>query len=140
MKHATENTPPSMRVPPHWTPEQALAALECLHAMREAMHGLDMTLLVARRAEEAPDFWQGSPVRLLAPNEEPALLAGVVLPAIVEQRPTLALRALSAGLPVIATAACGLAPQPGLTLIEADDSAALHAALAKMLTESPSAT
>ena len=110
------------------------------HAMREAMHGLDMTLLVARRAGEAPDFWQGSPVRLLAPNEEPALLAGVVLPAIVEHRPTLALRALSAGLPVIATAACGLAPQPGLTLIEADDSAALHAALAKMLTESPSAS
>ena len=103
------------------------------HAMREAMQGLDMTLLVARAAEEASDFWQGSPVRVLASNEQPEVLAGVVLPAIVEHRPTLALRALAAGLPVIATTACGLPPQPGLSLIEADDSAALHAALAKML-------
>jgi hypothetical protein len=107
------------------------------HAMREAMSGLDMTLLAARTAEEAPDFWRGSPVRLLAPDERPEALAGVVLPAIVEHRPTLALRALAAELPVIATAACGLPPQPGLTLIEADDPAALRAALIKLLAESP---
>ena len=110
------------------------------HATREAMRGLDMTLLIARTAEEAPDFWRGSPVRVLAPNEQPEALAGVVLPAIVEHRPTLALRALAAGLPVIATAACGLPPQLGLTLIEADDSAALHIALTRMLAETPSET
>jgi len=107
------------------------------HAMREAMKGLDMTLLVARTAEEASDFWQGSPVRVLASNEQPEALAGVVLPAIVEHRPTLALRALAAGLPVIATTACGLPPQPGLSLIEADDSATLRAALIEMLANTP---
>jgi hypothetical protein len=110
------------------------------HAMREAIQGLDMTLLVARTAEEVPGFWRGSPVRVLAPDEQPDALAGVVLPAIVEHRPTLALRALAAGLPIIATAACGLPPQPGLTLIEADDSAALRAALISMLAEIPSDT
>jgi hypothetical protein len=50
MKHATENTPPSMRVPTHWTPEQALAALECLHAMREAIW--------ARYGEQAQQAWR----------------------------------------------------------------------------------
>ena len=29
--------PPASAVPPHWTPEQALAVFECLHAMREAL-------------------------------------------------------------------------------------------------------
>ena len=27
-------------LPPHWTPEQALAVFECLHAMREALWDL----------------------------------------------------------------------------------------------------
>ena len=40
------------------------------------------------------------------------------------------LEALSAGVPVIATAACGLAPQPGLTLVPMDDVDALTAAMA----------
>ncbi|MDB5707579.1 MAG: vanw family protein [Sphingomonas bacterium] len=99
------------------------------HAMREAMAGLDMALLIERAAEEAPDFWAGLDVRRLGPGEQPAELAGIVLPAIVEQRPHLLLRGLAAGLPVIATAACGLAPQPGLTLVEPDDPVALRSAL-----------
>jgi hypothetical protein len=32
-------TPP-MSLPAHWTPQQALAVLECLHALREALWGL----------------------------------------------------------------------------------------------------
>ena len=30
-------TPPAPLVPQHWSPEQALAAFECLHAMRLAL-------------------------------------------------------------------------------------------------------
>ena len=33
---ASAPAPPRV-VPPHWTPEQALAVFECLHAMREAL-------------------------------------------------------------------------------------------------------
>jgi hypothetical protein len=102
------------------------------HAMREAMAGLDIELLVEREAQETPDFWAGLNVRHLAPGEKP-ILAGVVLPAIVEHRPHTLLRALAAGLPVIATPACGLLPQPGLTITAPDDPAALRAALIALL-------
>lgn len=100
------------------------------HAMREAMAGLDIELIVERGAEEAPDFWTGLDVRRLLPGEEPEELAGVVLPAIVEHRPHMLLRALESGLPVIATAACGLpSDTPGLTIIAPDDIAGLRSAL-----------
>jgi hypothetical protein len=34
---ATRSASPAPAVPLHWTPEQALAVFECLHAMREAL-------------------------------------------------------------------------------------------------------
>jgi vancomycin resistance protein VanW len=100
-----------------------------IHAMRDAMAGLDIELLIERGAEEEPGFWSGLNVRRLGVDEQPVELAGVVLPALVEHRPRTLLRALAAGLPVIATAACGLPPQPGLTLIKPEDVGALRAAL-----------
>ena len=52
-----------------------------------------------------------------------------VLPAHVAHAPRAALIALAAGIPVIATPACGLPPQTGLSLIDAGDVPALHSAL-----------
>jgi len=101
-------------------------------AMREAMAGVDMELLVEREAEEDPAFWAGFDVRRLAPGERPTL-AAVVLPAIVEHRPYTLLRALAARLPVIATPACGLPAQPGLTIVPPEDAGALRAALIDLL-------
>ena len=43
------------------------------------------------------------------------------------------LAALAAGVPVIATAECGLAPQAGLTIVPAGDPQALCDAVRKML-------
>jgi glycosyltransferase involved in cell wall biosynthesis len=57
----------------------------------------------------------------------------VILPAIVEHRPATLLRALAAGLPVIATEACGLPSQPGLTLIPPCDARALRDAINAVL-------
>jgi glycosyltransferase involved in cell wall biosynthesis len=54
----------------------------------------------------------------------------VVHPALAEAAPRRLLEALAAGVPVIATAACGLAAQPGLTLVPMDDVEALVAAMA----------
>ena len=101
------------------------------HAMREAMEQLDIALLIERPGEERPGFWGDRDVRLL--QGVPSELAGVILPAIVEHRPATLLRALAAGLPVIATEACGLPPQPGLTLIEPCDAAGLREAIRSLL-------
>jgi glycosyltransferase involved in cell wall biosynthesis len=54
----------------------------------------------------------------------------VVHPALAEATPRRLLEALAAGVPVIATVACGLPPQPGLTLVPMDDVEALVAAMA----------
>jgi len=37
MKRNTSNAAVSVCVPTYWSPQQALAVLECLHAMREAI-------------------------------------------------------------------------------------------------------
>ena len=37
MKTNTSNAAVSISVPTHWSPQQALAVLECLHAVREAV-------------------------------------------------------------------------------------------------------
>ncbi|WP_296610849.1 VanW family protein [Sphingomonas sp.] len=98
------------------------------YAMRDAMAGLEIDLLIERPGEECPDFWHRIDVRKM--QSLPEELAGVLLPAIVEHRPATLLRALAAGLPVIATEACGLPPQPGLTLIPPCDPLALRTAVA----------
>ena len=120
-------------------PASALAR-KGAHAMREAMSGLNMTLLVAGTAVESPDFWGDLPVRILAPGEEHESLAGVALPALLEHHPGALLRALATGLPVVATAASGLAAQPGLTIVPHDDPVALRAALVTMLAGAHAAT
>lgn len=99
------------------------------HALREAIQGLDIDLAVKGHARDCPAFWGNLPVRLLPAGETPAEIAAVVLPALVEHQPRALLAALAAGIPVIATPACGLAPQPGLTLVPEDDAGALRAAL-----------
>jgi hypothetical protein len=109
-------------------PASALAR-KGAYALREAMAGLDLDLIVAGGADESEDFWKGLPVRRLAPGEKLAEIAAVVLPAIVEHQPRALLAALAAGIPVIATPACGVAPRDGLTLIPAMDAHALRIAL-----------
>ena len=40
MKRHTSNAPGSLPLPTHWSPDQALAVLECLHAVRQAIWSL----------------------------------------------------------------------------------------------------
>lgn len=104
-----------------------------VHAMRAAIAGLDVRLLIERAGEDQPGFWGDLDMRRLGPGQMPAELAAVVLPALVEHNPRTLLRALAAFVPVIATPACGLPPQPGLILVPADDPAALRDAIARVL-------
>jgi glycosyltransferase involved in cell wall biosynthesis len=58
--------------------------------------------------------------------------AAVVQPALVEDRPAVLLKALAAGVPVIATKHCGLQAAEGVTLVEFGDVAGLAAAIDKV--------
>jgi hypothetical protein len=98
--------------------------------LREVARQMKLPLTLLGPVLESTGFWDGIAVETLAWRAH--WLDGaavVVLPAWLEQRPQALLEALAAGVPVICTPACGLAPQPNLTLIEAGDSAALYQAL-----------
>lgn len=102
------------------------------YVLRDALDGLDIDLVVSGRAIETTGFWGSLAVRTLEgprPNE----LAAVVLPALVEHQPRVLLWALESGIPVIATAACGILPRPGLIVVPQNDPSALRAALEKAL-------
>jgi len=95
------------------------------HALREAARALDLEVIPLGAELEGDGFWDG--VRTVKADWRTA--AAMVQPALVEDQPRRLLAALAAGVPVIATPACGLDPQPGLTLVAPDDPAALMAAL-----------
>ncbi len=98
-------------------------------ALRDAAAALGLEVMTLGAELEGPDFWRG--VRTV-PAGDWAGVAAVVQPALVEEQPRRLLRALAAGIPVIATPACGLEPRPGLYLVPPEDPAALIAALAAL--------
>jgi hypothetical protein len=101
------------------------------YEVREAARRLGVKLRPLGAPLEGPGFWSG--VALDPATADGGWLTGVravVHPAIAEAAPRRLLEALAAGVPVIATAACGLPPQPGLTLVPMDDVDALSAAMA----------
>jgi glycosyltransferase involved in cell wall biosynthesis len=100
--------------------------------MREAVRHLGTPLvLVGERDAEGPTFWQGLDVMRVPDFRDGLALASVIaLPAFVEHQPRRLLQAISAGVPVIASEACGLAPADGVTIVPAGDAAALASALA----------
>ncbi len=105
-------------------------------AVREAARRLDLEVVTAASAPEGAGFWDG--VRCSPPQAGQPVDA-VVLPAVIEHQPRRLLAALAAGVPVIASPACGLDPQPGLTLMPPDDSAALIEALQGLRDQRPGA-
>jgi VanW like protein/Glycosyl transferases group 1 len=103
------------------------------YELREAARMLDLEIVPLGSEIESPQFW--SDVRTGHPDPANWLsgIAAVVQPAIVEHSPRRLLAALAAGIPAIATPACGLDPQPGLTLVPAGDVKALADTIKKIL-------
>jgi hypothetical protein len=96
--------------------------------LRDAVQHLDYPLMVLNGVAESERFWDG--VRLTsASNEWLSEAAMVVQPAFVENNPRPLLRALAAGVPVIATPECGIAEHPLLTLVPAGDAITLREAI-----------
>jgi hypothetical protein len=110
-------------------PASALAR-KGAYVLRDALDGLNVELIVTGKAREHDgEFWNGTKLRPSAGDPWSQPIAAVVLPAIVEHQPRALLRAQALGIPVIATPACGLAPEAGVTLVDAYDPAALRAAI-----------
>ena len=106
------------------------------YELRAALSGLDAELVVAGGATEHDGaFWDGLKVRRLD-GRMPERLAAVVLPAVIEHQPRALLRALAAGIPVIATPACGFGERPGVVTVPELDAAALREALERVLIDS----
>jgi hypothetical protein len=99
------------------------------YELREAATALNLEVVALGSALEGTDFWHG--VRMAAPDRENWLngVAAVVQPAVLEDAPRRLLLSLASGVPVIATRACGLPEQDGLTLVPDGDSDGLIAAL-----------
>jgi hypothetical protein len=98
--------------------------------LREAAQRLGVPVRPLGSQLEGADFWARLAVDR-AP-EGASWLEGaraVVHPALVEAAPRRLLEALAAGVPVIATEACGIAPQPGLTIVPPGDVEALAEAM-----------
>ena len=112
-------------------PASTVARKGC-YELRDAMRGMDVKLLTMGPTIEADNFWDGFAVR-------PAGVDGlqtadvVVLPAFIEHRPRRLLQAVASGVPVIATASCGVENVEGVSIIPEGDANALRAALSSVL-------
>ena len=101
--------------------------------LREALRllGREVSLWVAGRPLEGPDFWRG--LHVSEGTACPARPDLFVLPAHVEHQPRALLAALARGIPVIASSACGLGDLPGVITVPPGDPSALRAAIASAL-------
>jgi hypothetical protein len=84
--------------------------------------GLNLTVLGPNL--EGPEFWNDVRTRPSGPDSLDGI-GMVVLPAYVEDKPRILLRALAFGIPVIASEACGLNGLPGVTVLPRIDCNAL---------------
>ena len=100
-----------------------------IYELREALIGLDVELILLGQILEKKDFWSGLQVRQMRQGDDWLESAAVVvLPSFVEHNPRRLLEAVARGVPVIASAACGLENVKGVTTVEMN-SDALRAAI-----------
>ena len=103
------------------------------YEMRAAARMLGLELTITGSSLEGSDFWRGIPVRRA--GRDPLDGIGlVVLPAYVEDKPRLLLRAIASGIPVIASAACGMGRVDGVVTLPALDAGILAAEISSFLT------
>jgi len=103
-------------------------------AVRDVARALDLEVLLVGSDLTPAGFWDGVRLSRVSPESDwLRRVAAVVQPAVIEDKPRALLQALAAGLPVIASPACGLPPQPGLTLLPAGEPMVLATALLAIL-------
>jgi len=101
------------------------------YEIREAARLLGLELTVIGRDLEGQGFWEGIPIKRAGPDSLDGI-GLVVLPAYVEDKPRILLRAIACGVPVIASQACGLGRLNGVVTLPALDSGILAAAISSL--------
>ncbi len=111
------------------------AARKGAYEVREAVRALDCEVVLTGNELEGADFWQGVRTRRVERTGTAWLtgVAAVVQPSVAEDQPRPLLRALAAGVPVVATQACGLGERPGVTTVASGNVEALIVALKAIL-------
>ncbi len=126
---ANERAPGPMRI---YFPASSLAR-KGTRELSAAMADLHAELLLPMRDGGEPARWNALALRRIDDVDSALdLCDAVALPAWVEHAPRVALAAISRGIPVIATAACGLGGLQGWTAVPAGDVDALRVALKRM--------
>lgn len=102
------------------------------YELREAIRNLDVKLVTLGPYIEDAEFWNGFDV-VRGGDDWLDQADLVVLPAFVEHRPRRLLRAATAGIPVIASKACGVDDIANITTMEAGDVESLRRTIAKAI-------
>jgi glycosyltransferase involved in cell wall biosynthesis len=95
------------------------AARKGAYELRAAARKLNFEVVLLGAELEGGNSWEGVPLQRRARGSADWLegVAVVVQPSLVEENPRALLAAINAGVPVIATAACGLGQCPGVVLV-----------------------
>ena len=90
------------------------------YELREAIRDMNIKLILLGPVIESPRFWEGFDVER---GDENSLVSAdlVVLPAYVEHRPQRLLKAVAAGVPVIASSACGVENVDGIETMDVSE-------------------
>jgi hypothetical protein len=102
------------------------------YELRDAIRGLDVKLVILGPLIESNNFWDGFDVER-GKEDWISKTDIVVLPAFVEHRPRRLLAAAAAGIPVIASKACGVEKVSGIQSIDAGDVVMLRDAILSAL-------
>ncbi len=102
------------------------------YELREPLAGIDAVIVLTGPLIEGKDFWNG--LETISGISDPLVDADVVvLPAFVEHKPRRLLRAVSMGIPVIASTACGIGNLAGVREVAEGSVDELRSALNQVL-------
>ena len=104
------------------------------HEVATVARRLGARVLILGSPPGNPELWSGVNWSVAGYRSDWLRQSDVaVLPAYIEHQPRALLQALAAGLPVVASTACGLGSRSGVTTIEAGDAVALESAVRNLL-------
>jgi hypothetical protein len=117
------------------------AARKGAYEVRAVARELDLEVILVGSELEGAEFWNGVRIRRSERGSHTLDgVAAVVQPALVEDRPRILLEAVGAGIPVIASPACGLGDLPGVITVPYGELLALREAVVAVLRSDLSST